>query len=91
MRMPWETVDVMPWIVCTKIIEQQEWIERRYLPKSECPLQVDTGSFNGGLGLDDLPDLSVFLRFAPPRSDLGERANEPQSDRKFYQQRVVSW
>ena len=67
MRMPRETFDVIPWIVCTKIIEKQEWVERRYLAKTERPLQVDTSSFDSRFAFDDLPDLSIFSHLAPPR------------------------
>jgi hypothetical protein len=67
MRMPREAFDVIPWIIGTKIVKKQEWIERRYLLESKCSLQVDAGSFDGGFALDDLPDLSILLHFVPPQ------------------------
>jgi hypothetical protein len=66
MRVPGEALQVIPGIIGTKIIEEQEWIECWDLAETKCPLQVDAGSLNGGFALDDFADLPGFPHAASP-------------------------
>ena len=64
--MPRESHDVFVRIVGMEVIEKQEWIELRYLLKTECSLQMNTGPLDDWLALEDLTDFSSFTQGNTP-------------------------
>ena len=52
--MPWESLQVVGRIVIAEIVQKKKWIEIFRFAETKGALQLDAGTLNGRLGLNNL-------------------------------------